>query len=157
MNTTDKTTSEIFAAHFNIGNGLVGGQRFDVNLLICQRDKSIVGKGHLFQSVNPPLNVFTDLNGTFNYQCTMSSCHIMMNLQGYQPYPGIPPVGTDLHNVTLRILLDEDWKTGVAFYSYKNESGEWIEAENQPVTLANSAPIKSIEQFEFAPQELTKA
>ncbi|MGI2972916.1 DUF1842 domain-containing protein, partial [Vibrio alginolyticus] len=86
MKMDSKESQAIFTAHYQIGNGLPGGVSFDVNLLVASEDKSIVGKGHIFQAVNPPLNVVSDLNGSFNYQCTMRDCHIMVTLQGYQPY-----------------------------------------------------------------------
>ncbi|MDA0118872.1 DUF1842 domain-containing protein [Vibrio sp. T11.5] len=150
-------SQEILAAHYHIGNGLSGGVSFDIKLLVASEDKSILGKGHIFQAVNPPLNVLTDLNGSFNYQCEMRDCHIMVTLQGYQPYPGIPPVGIDLHNVTLNILLNDDWKSGIASYQYKNSSGEWIEVENQRVTLQVPEHVPSIEQLKVEKGDFTPA
>lgn len=47
-------SQEILAAHYHIGNGLLGGVSFDIKLLVASEDKSILGKGHIFQAVNPP-------------------------------------------------------------------------------------------------------
>lgn len=154
---TAQSENEVFVASYKIGNGLRGAKEFIVNLLVSRVDNSVVGKGHIFQPTSQSRNVYTELNGTFNYQCTMKNCHIMLNLQGYQPYPGIPPVGMDLHNVTLRVLLNEDWKSGVAFYSYINDDGVWVEEENQRVTLLDAKQIKSVEQFDYQPRELAEA
>lgn len=153
MKMESKESQAIFTAHYQIGNGLPGGVNFDVTLLVASEDKSIVGKGHIFQAINPPLNVVSDLNGNFNYQCTMRDCHIMVTLQGYQPYPGIAPLGADLHNVTLNILLNDDWKSGVAFYRYKNSSGKWVEVANQRVTLLLPEHVPSIENFKVEQSE----
>ncbi|HHF3197802.1 DUF1842 domain-containing protein [Vibrio sp. CCB-PB317] len=152
-----KESQAIFAAHYHIGNGLPGGVSFDIKLLVAGEDKSILGKGRICQAVNPPLNVVSDLNGSFNYQCTMRDCHIMVTLQGYQPYLGIPPLGADLHNVTLNILLNDDWKSGVAFYRYKNNSGEWIEVANQRVTLQLPEHVPSIEHLKVEKSDLAPA
>ena len=127
MKMESKESQAIFTAHYQIGNGLPGGVNFDVNLLVASEDKSIVGKGHIFQAINPPLNVVSDLNGSFNYQCTMRDCHIMVTLQGYHPYLGIAPLGADLHNVTLNILLNDDWKSKPrSWYLIEAFSSLWV-------------------------------
>ncbi|CAH1608328.1 DUF1842 domain-containing protein [Vibrio jasicida] len=157
MKNQTNQSHDVFLASYIIGNKLAGGIRFDVKLLVGGPGQSITGKGNITQAVSPPLHVHTELTGNYHYQATMRDCHIMINLQGYQAYPGIPPVGADLHNVTLRILLNDDWKSGVAFYSYKDSDGNWVDVENQPVTLESNDQVENLEKLTATHKELSEA
>ena len=102
------------------------------------------GIGHITQATNPPLNLNTQLQGTYTYMATMSSVNILVVLTGY-PVANLPPNGgvgpVLMPNVQLRMVLSQDWKTGTANYKYVDNSGQWKEMDNVPVKLLNS-PIE---------------
>jgi len=148
-----------FIAKYRISEpGMMGNITMNLTLSVNPEDNSVVGHGHIFQPIHPPLNVFTTLSGEFHYQCTMESCHIMMNLQGIKPYPGVGTLGLpNLHNTNVRILLDEDWKSGVANFSYKDAKGEWVEVSSEKVTLEKAEEIPYIDTLEFEKLTNSKA
>lgn len=143
---TQNSLEGLFLASYEIGNThMMGNVRFHVSLLVNTADRSVTGVGNVTQPVSPPVNIRSELNGEFHYQCTMKSCHIMVNLSGTQPYPGIPPFGVmPIHNTQLAILLDDDWKQGTANFSYLDDKGEWQEVQGAPVTLIDSAVSNDI-------------
>lgn len=128
-------TLHLFRASYLISNHLSGGISFKMELVIDSRTKKVVGVGHITQATNPPKNIATQLSGDYSYMCTMDSCHILVVAEGVSPFhPLIHGVPQNYKNVSLRMSLEEDWKSGVATYQFLYD-GEWIDSGYQKVTL----------------------
>lgn len=127
----------LFHVCYQIGVPKPGGQIFKVSLAVFTPGKTVNGTGHITQAVNPPLNLGTNLQGDYTYMCVMPRvCHILVTAEGYPivhwpPHGGVGPVL--MPNVHLRMVLSEDWKMGVANYSYCDSKGKWHEVTNAPV------------------------
>lgn len=132
----------LFIATYNIGTGLDGAPNFHLGLAVNTVDKTVSGSGRITQAVNPPLDVRSNLNGTFTYMTVMpKQTHILVVATGtpaiqWPPGGGIGPVL--LPNVHLRMVLDSEWKSGTAYYKYQDEDGEWHELNDVPVKLVNN-------------------
>jgi hypothetical protein len=140
----------LFLATYLISNkkkseeSILGAVNLYVSLLVYTPDQSVTGYGLVSQTTLPALNINSQLLGEYHYQSTMKSCHIMVNVDGVTPYPGIfPTEGKAQSNLQLNMLLEDDWKVGVADFKYFR-SGEWItvkqgyleQVESRAVTLA---------------------
>lgn len=138
MNTSNQKTG-LFHACYEIGGDMPGAPLFKVNLGVYTPKETISGVGHITQAVNPPLDLATNLNGNYTYMCVMpKNCHILVVLTGHPivdcPHgAGIGPVV--LPNVTLRMVLDESWKSGTANYKYQDADGKWHDIKNAPVKM----------------------
>ena len=134
----------LFPVTYNIGAGLPGAPNFYLGLLVNTPDKVVSGAGRITQAVNPPVDVRTNVNGTYTYMATMKDVHILVVATGYPvvdwpPHGGIGPVL--LPNLHLRMVLAQDWASGTATYKYLNASGEWIEVDNVPVKLVKPEAV----------------
>ena len=129
----------LFIATYEIGKPMPGAPMFRLQMSVYTPDKTVTGLGHITQETNPPLNVVTQMNGTFTYMTVMpDNTHILVVLNGYPnvhmpPHGGIGPVLQP--NADVRMVLNDDWKTGTATYRYQDAQGTWHEVENTPVTL----------------------
>ena len=134
----------VFPVKYRISNNLQGGVSFNVNLFVDVYHKKVSGSGTIFQATNPPLNIPTALHGDYSYMATTASTNILIVAEGINPLipivPGVP-------NAKLRIVLDSNWKTGTAYYSYLNE-GQWIKVGPQRVEAveisANDTDIEKL-------------
>jgi len=119
----------VFPVKYIISNNLPGGVSFNVNLFVDVYHKKVSGSGRIFQATNPPLNIPTALHGDYSYMATMQSTNILVVAEGVNPLIPIIP-GTP--NAKLRMVLDENWRTGTAYYSYLQD-GQWIKVGPQKV------------------------
>jgi len=134
-------TLHLFRASYLVSNHLAGGVSFKMELVIDSKTKKVVGIGHITQAISPPMNIVTQLVGDYSYMCTMDSCNILVVAEGVSPFhPLIHDVPQSYKNSTLRMVLNEDWKSGTATYMYLYE-GEWRDSGYQKVTLIeNESP-----------------
>ena len=148
MTVSQNEIQGLFLANYIVGNRMAGGISFNISLLVSTSDRSISGRGMVSQAINPPLEIVSNLYGEYHYQCTQNDCYIMVNLMGSQPFMGIPPVGVELQNTKLNMLLNEDLNSGVANFSYKDpETGKWIELEQVPVEKIDNTDISDLSQL----------
>ncbi|MFA9372042.1 MAG: DUF1842 domain-containing protein [Labilibaculum antarcticum] len=137
----------LFNAHYRITNHLVGGVEMQLNLTVNTVNKRITGMAHITQAVNPPVNIISEIQGDFNYMCTMQSCSILVVAEGVSPFqPLIHDVPQVYKNLTLRMVLDENWQKGVANYKYCINN-EWHEVTQAQVEIVNDNEIHNIEKL----------
>jgi hypothetical protein len=128
----------LFPVSYEIGAEMPGAPRFTVHFLVYTPGKTVNGMGVITQAINPPLELATQLHGDFTYMTVMpKTAHILLTATGYPPmkwphHGGIGPVLQP--NVHLRIVLEDDWKSGTANYSYFFKD-TWHEVEGAPVKL----------------------
>jgi hypothetical protein len=128
----------LFQACYQIG-GIPGGLLFRVNLVVYTPGETVTGIGEITQAINPPLDIKTKLEGTFTYMTIKpQQTHILVVITGY-PIINWPPsggIGPVLYpNVHLRMVLQNDWKSGVANYKYSNDGKTWQNITDAPVKL----------------------
>lgn len=138
-----ETPVGLFPVNFAIGTGAAGAIAFRLSLLVNTPDKVVTGWGRISQAVNPPLDIRSNVHGTYTYMATMKDTHILVVATGY-PVADCPPhTGTTLlPNLELRMVLTDDWASGTAFYKYRN-GGPWIEVKDVPVKLIAAEPVQS--------------
>lgn len=130
----------LFPVAYKIGGNMPGAPLFMVHLTVNTPDRRVNGYGTITQTTNPPLSLNTKLDGDFTYMTVMpNDTHILMVLTGYPvinwpPHAGIGPV--IMPNVELRMVLSDDWKSGVANYRYQDNNGNWHEINDAPVVMA---------------------
>ncbi|NES99162.1 MAG: DUF1842 domain-containing protein [Sphaerospermopsis sp. SIO1G1] len=131
----------VFLACYEISTSLLGAPTLTLNLLVNAPAETVHGIGNITQAINPPLDIKTKLDGSFTYMTVMpDNTHILVTASGYPiinwpPYvPGPGPV--ILPNVELRMVLNEDWKSGTANYKYLDDQGKW--------QTVNNAVVKSV-------------
>ena len=135
-----KTETGLFIVSYRIASPNLGAPTFDVHLAVNTPGKSVTGKGVVRNpTVNPPLNVFTELRGDFTYMTVMpKETHILVVAEGYPhfnfpPHAGIGPV--ILPDTKLRMVLEADWQSGTANYAYADDKGNWHEVNDAAVTI----------------------
>lgn len=134
-----ETKTGLFIVSYEIGGEMPGAPLFKVNFSVYTPGETVHGMGHITQATNPPLDIATNLSGQYTYMCLMpKSCHILVTATGHPMIkwpqgggigPVIPP------NVELRMVLNEDWKSGTANYKYMDSKGMWHEVTNAPVKI----------------------
>lgn len=145
MNNHENNIVGLFLANYVIGNGMLGAPSLRMSLLINTPDRSVSGRSIVSQATNPPLNLVSNLSGEYHYQCTNDECFVLMNLVGAQPFFGIPPIGSDLQNSRLHLLLNDDWQSGFGNISYLDpRTKSWVEHEQLPVKLVDNSEISDI-------------
>lgn len=126
----------LFPVSYEIGGDKPGAPRFVAHLLVYTPAKTVNGSGLITQAINPPLEEATVLHGDFTYMTVMpKNVHILVTATGYPSvrWPAHGGIGPVLQpNVQLRMVLDSDWRSGVANYSFF-ANGTWHEIENAPV------------------------
>lgn len=132
----DKTG--LFIVSYEITTGLLGAPSFEVHLAVNTPQRVVTGQGRITNgSVHPPLEIDTRLNGDFTYMTVMpNETHILVVADGYPVIhwpsgggigPVIPP------NTKLRMVLESDWSSGTANFSYVDANGQWQEVNNATV------------------------
>lgn len=145
MNKQVEAMTGLFIVSYEIGGNMPGAPLFNVNFSVYTPGETVSGIGHITQSINPPLDIATNLSGQYTYMCVMpDSCHILINTLGYPiiKWPqggGIGPV--IMPNVELRMVVGEDWKGGTANYKYQDGNGNWHEVTNAPVRMIPGASL----------------
>ncbi|WP_046759076.1 DUF1842 domain-containing protein [Kordia jejudonensis] len=132
---------EVFLVNLAIGNPSIGGIMCTVNLGVTPETKKANGRSVIFQSKNPPLLVESIVAGTYDYLCTNGKCFVMIHLKGY-----MGTEGSFGENFNASILLDDDWESGTANYSYLHQ-GEWEKKSNQPVKSTKIAGIDDLKKL----------
>ena len=142
----------LFQVSYLINGDLFGGTSFSVSLLVYTPTKTVSGMGHVSQAVNPPFSLTSQLQGEFSYLCTMESCHIMADLNGFcLPTLLVHGVPQATQNTKLRMLLNEDWKSGTANFKFLRDN-KWVEVENAKVQLMETKELTDLTKL----AELTK-
>lgn len=113
----------LFIVAYEIGTAAIGAQQLELNLSVYTPNYKVNGQGVIKQSVNPPLDVHTELTGDFTYMTVMPNItHILVVLEGS-------------NDVKIRMVLSNDWASGTANYSYIDNQGKKISLENIPVRI----------------------
>lgn len=135
----------LFHVCYNIGGDKPGAPLFKVSLAVFTPHKTVSGLGHISQATRPPLDIATKLQGEYTYMCVMPKvCHILVTATGYPVihWPHSGGVGPVIpHNVELRMVLSEDWKSGTANYKYIDSKGVWHEVTDAPVAFVECNSI----------------
>lgn len=133
----------LFIVTYDIGTGQAGALNCHLGLAVNTVDKTVNGAGRITQAVNPPLDVRTNLQGSFTYMTVMpKQTHILVVATGTPAIHWNPSAGTGPAlptNFELRMVLDADWKSGTAYYKYLGTDGAWHEVSDVPVKLASNA------------------
>ncbi len=124
----------LFIVSYKITTGMMGAPTFNVNLVVSTPDRHINGQGQVTNnSIHPPLEVNTRLKGDYTYMTVMpNNSHILVVLNGYGSPSPIEPIVVE--NTTLRMVLNEDWATGTANFTFLDANGRWQEVSNATVT-----------------------
>jgi hypothetical protein len=136
----------LFPVNYTLGTGLPGAPTFRLSLLVNTPDKMVNGWGRITQAVNPPLDIRTQVNGTYTYMATMKEVHILVVATGYPAADWPPHAGTGpvlQPNLHLRLVLAKDWASGTAFYQYRDAGDPWVEVNDVPVKLIASEPVQA--------------
>lgn len=150
------TNVGLFNAHYRITNHLLGGVEMQLNLTVSTVNKRITGMAHISQATNPPMNIISEIQGDYNYMCTMQSCSILVVAEGVSPFQPIIRDVPQIHkNLTLRIVLDENWQKGVANYKYCINN-VWHEVTQAQVEIVTDADINNIEKLAATVKETVK-
>ncbi len=131
----------LFIATYEIGGNMPGAPLCKLHLTVNTPSESVHGVGKITQAINPPLDISTKVDGTFSYMCTMSNCTILVVATGYPivKWPSSAGVGPVIPpNFDLRMVLEDDWKSGTANYKYMDADGNWHSIENAPVKLVDA-------------------
>lgn len=137
----------LFNANYRISKHLAGGVEMNLNLTVNTVNKRITGVAHITQAINPPMNIISEIQGDYNYMCTMDSCRILIVAEGVSPFqPLIRDVPLIHKNLTLRIVLDENWQSGVANYKYCINN-VWHEVSQAKVELITNKDCQNIEKL----------
>jgi Domain of unknown function (DUF1842) len=134
--------SGLFIGSWEIGNlGMPGAPILTVDLMFYAPMSTVTGHGRLSQAVNPPLEVDSRLSGNYTYMTVMpQSTHVLITLTGYPNTKWVGPVLEP--NMEVRMVLEADWHTGTATYSYRSGDGEWSLIESVPVR-ERTAPVRA--------------
>lgn len=142
FDTTNRTG--LFLARYDITTGMAGAPVMHLAMTVNTVDKAVNGGSRITQATNPPLDVRSHVHGSFTYMTVMpKTTHILVVATGYPiihwpAHAGHGPVL--LANMQLRMVLENDWKSGTANFSYQAPSGQWVEIDNARVTVPSSNP-----------------
>jgi hypothetical protein len=130
----------LFPANYTIGTPMPEGPLFSLHLLVFTPEKEVRGGGSISQGLLPPSAVNTWLTGDYTYLTVMpNNSRILVVATGFpvkhQPsQPGhIGPVFDP--NLHLRMVLESDWKSGIANFQFFDSDGNWRSVENAPVKM----------------------
>jgi hypothetical protein len=132
----------LFIVSYTVGNEIPGAPLLNLDLMVNTPNKEINGAGSVTQAINPPLDVKSKISGDYSYMTVMpNSTHILLVLTGYPniKWPkggGIGPV--IMPNLEVRLVLNDDWKSGTGNFTYTDNEGEKQEIEGVPVKLVAS-------------------
>lgn len=123
----------VFNVSYLITNHLMGGVSLHVSLHVA--GKQVTGFGRVSQATNPPVDVLSKLSGEWSYMCTMTSCNILVVLDGVNLH--------GVENTKVRMSLADNWQSGAASFQYLN-NGEWHDCEIAKVELSEPLPISKL-------------
>jgi hypothetical protein len=128
----------LFIVSYRITTGLAGAPTFVVHLAVNTPNQTVSGKGQITNTSNPPLDIHTNLNGDYTYMTVMpNNSKILVVAEGYPDvkwpsHGGVGPV--ILPNTKLRMILEDNWESGTANFSFIDANGEWVTIDNAKVT-----------------------
>lgn len=125
----------LFIASYTISSGLLGAPTFNVHLVVNTPTRKVNGQGVVTNgSTKPALNVPTTLQGDFTYMTVMpNNTHILVVVNGTGPIGTVTPL--EGPNTTLRMVLEDNWQSGTANFSYVDGNGQWQYVENASVKI----------------------
>lgn len=131
---------------------LLGAPVMNLRLLVNAPEKTISGIASVFQAVSPPLNVVSNVHGTWSYMATMSSTHILLVAEGQGPthilIHGVPQL---VENLKLRASVEKDWQSGICNYEYLYK-GEWHQVEGATMSIEEFDQNAVLDQLQTAIQ-----
>lgn len=130
----------------------LGAPVLNLRLLVNAPAKTVSGVGTVFQAVNPPTNVVSNVHGTWSYMATMSSTHILIVAEGNGPTEilvhGQPQV---VENLQIRASVEKDWQSGVCNFSYL-ENGTWHAIEGATMEVESFDQHAVLDQLQTETQ-----
>ncbi|TMU71836.1 DUF1842 domain-containing protein [Pseudomonas fluorescens] len=138
----------LFPVCYRIGTGASGAQSLSLNLLVSTPQHEVSGTAAITQATNPPLDVHADVWGKYTYMTVMSPgvSKILITAQGNHGGPG----SNSIIGFKLHLVVDTDWKDGVANYQYF-DGQRWHEVNNAPAQLVESVSSVVFPPFEPGP------
>ncbi|BAU28998.1 uncharacterized protein DUF1842 [Aneurinibacillus soli] len=127
----------LFLARYQIGGDKPGAPSFHLDLAVSTPKELVSGLGHITQAVNPPIDYTYHVQGNFTYMTVMpNDTHILVVGNGTREsiLPGVDN-SSDSPTLTFRIVLEGDWKSGVANYQYLDEDGNVHRISDAPVKI----------------------
>jgi hypothetical protein len=123
----------LFIQSYQITTGLLGAPTFEVHVAVNTPKKVITGQGVVSNnSIHPPMEIYSNLSGEFSYMTVMpNKTHILVNLKGFGSPSTIMPL--EIQNIKLTMVLESNWQSGTANYSYLDEQGEWVDIKDAKV------------------------
>ncbi|HEV7503892.1 MAG TPA: DUF1842 domain-containing protein [Thermoanaerobaculia bacterium] len=129
----------LFLVKYQVGTGELGAPTLSLSLAVNAVHRTIHGIGEITQTVNPPVDVHTRVDGTYLPILILGSPSLLVEATGMPPvhWPdrrrpqGPGPV--ILTNFFLRMVLQSWEGGGTAYYRYQNAEGQWVEVTDVPV------------------------
>lgn len=143
----------LFIADYTIGTGLAGAVSCHLALSVDTVHASVEGLAQIGQAVNPPIDVRSKVSGNYVTITYIGGAKRLVTLTGYPvvawpPHGGIGPVL--LPNFHLQMVLDGDWKSGTATFSFQKDDGSWDSVKNVPVKINSQSGAASSDLAETA-------
>ncbi|QEH31573.1 hypothetical protein OJF2_00380 [Aquisphaera giovannonii] len=137
-------TVGLFLITWSIGTAQPGAPTLTLACTVNTPHEVLNGMGVIQQAINPPLDFHTYVHGTYTDMTVMpDKTHILVVATGFpvqQPVI-LPPghIGPAFEpNFHLRMVLDKDFKSGVANFQYLDGQG-WHKVKNAPVKVIPNA------------------
>lgn len=140
MSQAAEANQSLFFVKYDIRKALIGAPDFQISLTVNTPSRTVNGSGRITQTTNPPLDLNTDLHGTYSYMTVMPDrSSILVVATGYPsihwpPHGGVGPIIPP--NVHLRMVLDDNWSSGTASYRYLDAQGQWVDVDDVPVRMS---------------------
>jgi hypothetical protein len=131
----------LFPVSYEITSGLMGAPTFTVHLVVSTPARRVNGQGMVTNgSINPALNVPTTLEGDYTYMTVMpNETHILVVANGTGPIGLTTPL--EGPNTKLRMVLESDWASGTANFSYVDNNGRWQDVTDAKVTILQAVAL----------------
>jgi hypothetical protein len=128
----------LFLVKYQVGTGAPGAPTLNLSLAVNAAHRTLHGIGEITQTVNPPVDVQTRVDGTYLTILIQGSPSLLVEASGMPPvhWPDRRRQGPGtviLPNFFLRMVL-QDWESGgTAYYRYLSSEGQWVEVNDAPV------------------------
>lgn len=121
----------------------LGATKFTVHLVVNTPSRKVNGQGVVSNgSIHPALNVPTTLEGDYTYMTVMpNETHILVVANGTGPIGLTTPL--EGPNTKLRMVLDSNWASGSANFSYVDNNGQWQEVKEATVTILQPVALSN--------------
>jgi hypothetical protein len=125
--TIEKT--DVFQAKYFVGKNDSLTNKFILSITADAPNDNLKGETVISIKSASPIHIEDSLKGTYKYVCIVpEACHILVTAQGYPKYKYIDESGLERPSepiFRLRLILNKDWKKGIANYDYKDKLGQW--------------------------------